>query len=60
MQSSIIWYVYDNNRSGADTVFFEDKEKALRYKVDYAARSGGNIKIKWCHRDSVPTGATIH
>lgn len=56
----MIWYVYDKNRSGADCVFFKDKEKALRFKIDRAALTGGNMAIRWCHPDSVPVDATVY
>lgn len=56
----MIWYVYDKNRAGGDTVFFWNRDKALRFKLDYAARSGGDIAIRWCHPVSVPEGADIH
>ena len=56
----MIWYVYDKNRSGADTAFFYNREKALRWKINRAASTGGDMAIRWCHAESVPEGATIH
>jgi len=56
----MIWYVYDKNRAGADATFFHDKQKALRWKLERAAMTGGHMVIKWCHPESVPNGQTIY
>jgi len=49
----MVWYVYDKNRAG-DPVSFKDRAKALEFKVNRAAMTGGDYKIRWCHPESVP------
>ena len=55
----MIWYVYAVEKSN-EPVFFDSRDKALRWKIDRSARTGEYLKIRWCHRESVPDHITIH